>query len=142
VHIADVSHFVTPGDSIDDQAKSRATTVYLVDKVSRGEKRLPSNFNLNSSPERKFAKNNTTMTSPNTDYYITKWAYSSVEERLTTNQEVAGSIPATLESFFFFCSLFLPLPQEGIQLQYPNKLFSSLLPNPELHCNRLVLTKF
>ena len=29
-----------------------------------------------------------------------EWAYSSVEERLTTNQEVAGSIPAMLESFF------------------------------------------
>nr|XP_018897817.1 PREDICTED: exosome complex exonuclease RRP44 [Bemisia tabaci] len=32
VHIADVSHFIRPGTALDNEAASRATTVYLVDK--------------------------------------------------------------------------------------------------------------
>lgn len=32
VHIADVSHFIRPGNAMDREAASRATTVYLVDK--------------------------------------------------------------------------------------------------------------
>jgi len=33
VHIADVSHFVTPGSQLDVEAKSRAFSVYLVDRT-------------------------------------------------------------------------------------------------------------
>ncbi|MBN2200673.1 ribonuclease R [bacterium] len=33
VHIADVSHFVTPGSAVDREALSRATSIYLVDRV-------------------------------------------------------------------------------------------------------------
>jgi ribonuclease R len=33
VHIADVSYFVAPGSAIDDEARKRATSVYLVDRT-------------------------------------------------------------------------------------------------------------
>lgn len=33
VHIADVTHYVTPNNIIEDEAQSRATSVYLVDRV-------------------------------------------------------------------------------------------------------------
>ena len=32
VHIADVTHFVKPATPMDEEAKGRGTTVYLVDK--------------------------------------------------------------------------------------------------------------
>ena len=35
VHIADVTHFITPGTALDDEAGNRGTTVYLTDKVIR-----------------------------------------------------------------------------------------------------------
>jgi exoribonuclease R len=33
VHIADVSHFVSPGTALDEEAERRGTSVYLVEKV-------------------------------------------------------------------------------------------------------------
>lgn len=34
MHIADVTHFIKPGTSLDDEAWNRGTTVYLTDKVN------------------------------------------------------------------------------------------------------------
>jgi exoribonuclease R len=33
VHIADVSHFVREGTALDDEARKRATTIYMVQKA-------------------------------------------------------------------------------------------------------------
>jgi exoribonuclease R len=33
IHIADVSHYVTPGTALDKEALDRATSVYLVDRT-------------------------------------------------------------------------------------------------------------
>ncbi len=33
IHIADVSHYVTPGTQLDTEARERATSIYLVDRV-------------------------------------------------------------------------------------------------------------
>jgi ribonuclease R len=33
IHIADVTHYVTPGGAIDEEAKERATSIYLVDRT-------------------------------------------------------------------------------------------------------------
>lgn len=34
VHIADVSHFIRPGNALDEESAKRGTTVYLCEKVS------------------------------------------------------------------------------------------------------------
>lgn len=34
VHIADVSHFIRPGNALDQESARRGTTVYLCEKVN------------------------------------------------------------------------------------------------------------
>uniref|UniRef100_A0A8C6Y5L9 Protein DIS3 homolog n=1 Tax=Naja naja TaxID=35670 RepID=A0A8C6Y5L9_NAJNA len=50
VHIADVSHFIRPGNALDQESAKRGTTVYLCEKVTSGEL-----FRFNSLPFLRFA---------------------------------------------------------------------------------------
>ena len=52
VHIADVSHFVKPGSKLDEEAKRRATSVYLPDRVVPMIPEIISNHLASLQPER------------------------------------------------------------------------------------------
>ena len=52
VHIADVSHFVRPGSKLDEEAKRRATSVYLPDRVVPMIPEIISNHLASLQPER------------------------------------------------------------------------------------------
>lgn len=71
VHIADVTHYVTPGDAIDEEAKERATSIYLVDRT------------IPMLPE--VLSNDVCSLNPNED----KLAFSAVFE-LTPDAQVVG----------------------------------------------------
>lgn len=51
VHIADVSHFIRPGNALDGEAANRGTTVYLCGRVSISPQRQTSKMkHLNLLP--------------------------------------------------------------------------------------------
>lgn len=78
IHIADVSHFVRPGNALDDEAKDRAFSVYLVDRT------------IPMLPE--VLSNGFCSLNPNEDRYAFSTVFEMDQEGKIINKKISKSI--------------------------------------------------
>lgn len=93
VHIADVSHFIRPGNALDKEAASRATTVYLVDKrIDMVPELLSSNLCSLRGNEVRFAFSCVWEVDDNANILTTKFHKSIIESKKAMTYEEAQLI--------------------------------------------------
>lgn len=97
VHIADVTHYVTPGTIIDDEGYNRATSVYLVDRVVPMLPERLSNFLCSLRPdEEKLTFSVLAELNDNADILSTKIAKTVIKsDRRFTYEEAQAIIEGT-----------------------------------------------
>ncbi|XP_077301036.1 exosome complex exonuclease RRP44-like protein Dis3 [Arctopsyche grandis] len=90
VHIADVSHFIRPGNAMDKEAANRATTVYLIDKrIDMVPDLLSSNLCSLRGGEDRFAFSCVWEMDENANIISTKFHKSIIKSRLAMTYEEA-----------------------------------------------------
>ncbi|MEM8926585.1 MAG: ribonuclease R [Bacteroidota bacterium] len=87
IHIADVSHYVTPGSILDDEAFNRATSVYLVDRV------------VPMLPE--VLSNNACSLRPNEEKYTFSAVFEMDENAMLKNQWFGRTVIISDERFAY-----------------------------------------
>ncbi|XP_075227748.1 exosome complex exonuclease RRP44-like protein Dis3 [Lycorma delicatula] len=93
VHIADVSHFIRPGNALDKEAALRATTVYLVDKrIDMVPELLSSNLCSLRGNEERFAFSCIWEMTPDAKIIKTKYCKSIIRSRAALTYEEAQLI--------------------------------------------------
>lgn len=93
VHIADVSHFIRPGNALDKEAASRATTVYLVDKrIDMVPELLSSNLCSLRGNEERFAFSCVWEIDENANILETKFHKSIIKSKKAMTYEEAQLI--------------------------------------------------
>lgn len=93
VHIADVSHFIRPGNALDKEAASRATTVYLVDKrIDMVPELLSSNLCSLRGNEERFAFSCVWEIDGNANILTTKFHKSIIKSKKAMTYEEAQLI--------------------------------------------------
>lgn len=93
VHIADVSHFIRPGNALDKEAASRATTVYLVDKrIDMVPELLSSNLCSLRGNEERFAFSCIWEIDENANILSTKFHKSIIKSKKAMTYEEAQLI--------------------------------------------------
>lgn len=93
VHIADVSHFIRPGNAMDKEAASRATTLYLVDKrIDMVPELLSSNLCSLRGNEERFAFSCVWQIDKNANILSTKFHKSIIKSKNALTYEEAQLI--------------------------------------------------
>ncbi|XP_070553170.1 exosome complex exonuclease RRP44-like [Ptychodera flava] len=90
VHIADVTHFIKPGNALDAEAANRGTTVYLVDKrIDMVPELLSSNLCSLRGNEERFAFSCIWEMTPDAEILSTKFMKSIIKSRAALTYEQA-----------------------------------------------------
>ncbi|XP_022091521.1 exosome complex exonuclease RRP44-like [Acanthaster planci] len=90
VHIADVTHFIRPGNALDDEAFNRGTTVYLVDKrIDMVPELLSSNLCSLRGNEVRFAFTCIWEMTPKAEIVNTRFTKSIIRSRAAFTYEEA-----------------------------------------------------
>ncbi|KAJ8027840.1 Exosome complex exonuclease RRP44 [Holothuria leucospilota] len=90
VHIADVSHFIQPGNALDEEASNRGTTVYLTDKrIDMVPDLLSSNLCSLRGGEERFAFSVLWEMTKNAEIIETKFMKSVIRSRAALTYEEA-----------------------------------------------------